>query len=145
VNYPVLSTLNPLILAAMQTTTPPVIISARKKEIVNQYFAVLDKHIADLKEGLAERALEIRDLASLLHVHPVHLSNTIKEVTGRSTCDHYEERLLRISKELISGTTLPISRIARQLTYDPSNFTKFFKHFTGITPKKFRDDHSRVL
>lgn len=117
------------------------IISLRKKEIVTDYLARLDEHIQQLKEGRAERAMEIRDFASMLHVHPVHLSNTIKEVTGQSTCDLYEERLVRISKELLLTTTLPVAEIARQLTYDPSNFTKFFKQFTGTTPKKFRDQH----
>jgi AraC-like DNA-binding protein len=34
---------------------------------------------------------------------------------------------------------MPIAQIAARLTYDPSNFTKFFKAFTGTTPKKFRD------
>lgn len=119
----------------------PPLVSARKKEIVQQYIAELDRHIADLKAGKAEKTLEIRDFASLLHMHPVHLSHTIKEVTGKSTCDHYEERLINISKELLLTTTLPVSQIAMQLTYDPSNFTKFFKHFTGTTPKKFRDQH----
>ncbi len=117
------------------------VISSRKKEITNDYIARLDEHIRELKEGKAERALEIRNFAAMLHVHPVHLSNTIKEVTGRSTCALYEERLVRISKELLLATNMPVAQIARQLTYDPSNFTKFFKHFTGITPKKFRDQH----
>ena len=116
-------------------------ISIRQKEITRQYLAELDKHIHDLKEGHATRTQEIKDFAALMHIHPVHLSNTIKEVTGRSACDWYEERLLEISKELLLTTTLPVSQIARQLTYDPSNFTKFFKHFTGLTPKAFRAQH----
>lgn len=118
------------------------ILSGRKKEIVDQYLVQLDAHIAQLKAGKAEHALEIRDFAAMLHVHPVHLSNTIKEVTGQSTCDLYEDRLLRISKELLLETKLPIATIARQLTYDPSNFTKFFKAYTGITPKQFRQQHA---
>ena len=116
-------------------------ISARQKQIFQQYVAELDKHINDLKEGKATRALQIKELAALLHMHPVHLSNTVKDVTGRSTCDWYEEKLLRISKELLVETDLSIAAIARQLTYDPSNFTKFFKHYTGITPKQFRSLH----
>jgi AraC family transcriptional regulator, regulatory protein of adaptative response / methylphosphotriester-DNA alkyltransferase methyltransferase len=124
----------------IQTTTP--VISARKKEIVQQYLTELDNHIKQLKEGQADKALEIKDFAAKLHVHPVHLSNTIKEVTGQSTCDLYENRLLAVSKELLLTTTLPIAQIARQLTYDPSNFTKFFKEYTGTTPKKFRDQHA---
>lgn len=120
------------------------VISSRKKELANDYIARLDEHIQQLKEGNADRALEIRDLAAMLHVHPVHLSHTIKEVTGQSTCSLYEERLVRISKELLLTTNLPVAQIARQLTYDPSNFTKFFKHYTGTTPKKFRDQHQKA-
>lgn len=122
----------------MKITITPVI-SHRKREIAKQYLAELDAHIRELKEGKVTRAHQIRDLAQILHVHPVHLSNTIKEVTGKSTCDHYEERLVGISKELLLTTDMSVATISRQLTYDPSNFTKFFKHFTGITPKKFRD------
>ena len=114
-------------------------VSSRKKEIVQQYIAELDKHIHQLKMGEVNKTLEIRDFAALLYMHPVHLSNTIKEVTGRSTCDFYEERLLNVSKELLLNTSRSISQIAIQLTYDPSNFTKFFKQYTGITPKKFRE------
>jgi AraC-like DNA-binding protein len=123
----------------MEQTT---VISARKKEIVRQYLAELDKHVAELKEGKAEIVFEIRTFAGILHIHPSHLSNTIKEVTGRSSCDHFEDRLLAISKELLVTTNLSVAQIARQLTYDPSNFTKFFKHFTGTTPKKYRDEHA---
>lgn len=119
------------------------ILSSRKIEIVEQYIAELDKHIAQLKAGEVDDVLEIREFAQILHIHPVHLSNTIKEVTGKSTCAHFEERLITISKELILTTSLPISHIAHQLTYDPSNFTKFFKQYTGTTPKKFRDQHKQ--
>ncbi len=113
--------------------------SARQKEIVRQYIYQLDTHIAELKAGQADRAKEIRDFAAAMHMHPVHLSNTVKEVTGQSTCDLYESRLVQVSKELLLTTNLPVAQIARQLTYDPSNFTKFFKAYTGTTPKKFRD------
>jgi AraC-like DNA-binding protein len=119
------------------------VISSRKKEMAADYIAVLDEHIRQLKEGQVDRALEIREFAAMLHVHPAHLSNTIKEVTGQSTCSLYEERLVRISKELLVTTNWPVAQIARQLTYDPSNFTKFFKQYTGTTPKKFRDQHHK--
>ena len=133
-----------LFLSFMETVLKALpVISSRKKEITHEYIVRLDQHIQELKEGKADRALEIRDLAAMLHLHPVHLSNTIKEVTGQSTCDLYEERLVRISKELLLNTSLSIAQIARQLTYDPSNFTKFFKAFTGVTPKKFREQQRK--
>lgn len=122
----------------MASLTTPVL-SFRKREIFQQYLQQLDVHLQELKDGKTERALQIKDLAALLHVHPVHLSNTVKKVTGQSTCQFYEERILAIAKELLLSTNKTIADIAHQLTYDPSNFTKFFKQYTGITPKQFRN------
>jgi AraC-like DNA-binding protein len=122
----------------METIATPAI-SFRQKEIVNQYTTALDKHMLELKAGEVEVMHEIRDFAKMLHIHPVHLTNTIKEVTGKSACDLFEERLVKLSREMIATTSLSIGEIARQLTYDPSNFVKFFKKYTGMTPKKYRD------
>jgi AraC family transcriptional regulator, regulatory protein of adaptative response / methylphosphotriester-DNA alkyltransferase methyltransferase len=124
----------------MEHTVIPFV-SARKKEIVQQYIVAPDQHIMELKEGMTDKALEIKDFARMLHIHPVHLSNTIKEATGQSTCRLFEERLISISKELLLTTGMSIAQVAQRLTYDPSNFTKFFKQYTGTTPKKFRDQY----
>jgi AraC family transcriptional regulator, regulatory protein of adaptative response / methylphosphotriester-DNA alkyltransferase methyltransferase len=110
----------------------------RQKEIVKDYLRKLDKHIADLKDGIAVGTFEIKEFADLLHIHPTHLSNTISQVMGQSPCDLYEQRLVAASKELLLSSNLPIGQIAHQLFYDPSNFIKFSKHFEGITPKQFR-------
>jgi AraC family transcriptional regulator of adaptative response / methylphosphotriester-DNA alkyltransferase methyltransferase len=121
----------------MTITAPKV--SARQKEIVHQYEAELDKHMLELKAGSVEVMFEISDFANILHIHPIHLSNTVKEVTGRSSCDLFEERLVTLAKEMLANTSLSIAEIARQLTYDPSNFTKFFKKYVKMTPKAYRN------
>ena len=114
----------------------------RAQEITKAFLRELDKHLEELKAGKVEQTFEVQDIAALLHIHPTHLSNTIQEELKRSPCDIYEEKLMGIVKELILTTDLSIAEIARQLTFDPSNFSKFFKHFAGITPKKFRDTHT---
>ena len=111
----------------------------RPKEIARLFIAELDKHMLELKSGSAESTFEVQDFASLLHIHPNHLSNTIQEQLKKSPCEIYEDRLLDVAKELILTSDLSIATIARQLTFDPSNFTKFFKHYEGITPKQFRE------
>ena len=116
-------------------------ISVRQKEIVSEYVQQLELHLTELKEGKAEKTFEIKDLANLLFISPKHLSNTIQEVLGKSPCDIYEERLIEISKELLLTTDNTISHIAQTLTFDPSNFTKFFKSFEAMTPKQFRELH----
>lgn len=110
----------------------------RPEEITKQFLAELDKHMLDLKTGKAEHTFEIQHIASLLHIHPTHLSNTIQEELKKSPCDIYEEMLMNLAKELILTTDFSIAHIARQLTFDPSNFSKFFKHFQGVTPNQFR-------
>lgn len=112
----------------------------RALEIVEKYQRVLDQHIDDLRHGRAEKTFEIQDLAELLHIHPTHLSNTLHQTLGQSPCDLYENRLLALAKELLEDTHKPVGDIARQLYYDPSNFTKFFKAYTGITPKQYRQN-----
>jgi AraC family transcriptional regulator, regulatory protein of adaptative response / methylphosphotriester-DNA alkyltransferase methyltransferase len=112
--------------------------SARQQEIVTQYLLELDKHLLQLKNGEAETTFEIKDLAALLFIDAKHLSNTIKEVTGQSPCDIYELRLMDVAKDLIANTNYSIATIARTLTFDPSNFTKFFKSYANITPNAYR-------
>ncbi|MEJ8801144.1 helix-turn-helix domain-containing protein [Pontibacter sp. H249] len=114
----------------------------RPEELTAAFYAELEKHLAELEAGKAESTFKINDLAELLHVHPTHLSNTLKTVTGLSPCDIYENKLMDIARRLLTETTKPVAEIARQLTYDPSNFSKFFKHFQGQTPKQFRETYS---
>lgn len=116
----------------------PSLISIRATEIVDKYQKLLDQHIDDLRHGRAEGTFEINDFAEMLHIHPTHLSNTLHQTLGQSPCDLYENRLLSLAKELLSDLKMPVGDIARQLYYDPSNFTKFFKAYTGITPKQYR-------
>ncbi len=118
---------------------------ARQHEIAADYLKELDKHLDDIVSGRATEMFEVRDFAALLFVHPTHFSNTIKSATGHSPCFFFEERLMEISKSMLQNVSTPISEIARILTYDPSNFTKFFIHFEGKTPKQYREEYFNSL
>ncbi|MCX2575507.1 helix-turn-helix domain-containing protein [Pedobacter sandarakinus] len=114
---------------------------ARRHEIAADYLKALDQHLDDLVAGRVSEMLEVRDFASLIHVHPTHLSNTIKAATGHSPCFFFEEKIMEIAKGMLQNIRTPIAEVARTLTYDPSNFTKFFKHFSGQTPKQYREEY----
>lgn len=123
----------------MPTTPLPPKILARQHEIYADYLREIDRHLADLLAGRVAEMYEIRDLAQVLCIHPTHLSNTVKLVTGHSPCHDFQLRILAVAQQLLRDTNQPVAAIAATLTYDPANFTKFFKRFGGCTPKQYRE------
>src|ERR1700750_65966 len=107
----------------------PKKIFARQHEITADFLKAIDKHLDDIMENRAADMFEIRDLADQLHIHPTHLSNTIKLTTGRAPCYFFEEKIMVIARDMLKDNDQSIAQIAFKLTFDPSNFTKFFKRF----------------
>ncbi len=113
---------------------------SRQYEITADFLKEIDKHLDDIMTNKVTDMMEIRDIADNMHIHPTHLSNTIKLTTGKAPCFFFEEKIMDIAKNMLKDTSIPIANIAAQLTFDPSNFTKFFKRFEGITPKQYREE-----
>ena len=120
-----------------KTTLPKKILS-RQAEITQTFFNEVEKHLIDIMEGKADKMYHIKDFAAILFIHPVHLSNTIKLTTGYSPCHFFEEKLMNEARRLLREGRLSIAEIADRLTFDTSNFTKFFKRFEGMTPSAYR-------
>ncbi|RZK24610.1 MAG: helix-turn-helix domain-containing protein [Hymenobacter sp.] len=123
----------------MATTLIPKKILARQHEITAEFQRLVVAHVADIAAGRATEMLEIRDFASQLCIHPTHLSNTLKLTTGQPPCFFFEAEILAVAQGLLRDTNRSVADIAASLTYDPSNFTKFFKRFAGLTPKRYRE------
>lgn len=112
---------------------------SRKEEITKDFFVLLNTHIEDILVGRTEVMYHIKDFAAKLFIHPTHFSNTIKLTTGYSPCHFAEQRVMDEAKKMLSQTDKPINEISFNLTFtDPTNFTKFFKSFEGITPRQYR-------
>ena len=117
--------------------------SARGKEITNDYFTFLDNHIADVVSGTVSDFLEINQIADALYVSPNHLSDTVQQATGNHPCHFYDLKIIEQAQKMLTETDLSIAEIARKLTYDPSNFSKFFKKFNGQTAGEYRRLHQK--
>lgn len=125
-------------LRANPKMTLPKKILSRQTEITHDFLKEVDKHLEDILAGKADKMYHIKDFAALLFIHPVHLSNTIKLTTGHSPCYFFEEKLMAEAKRLLQDKRITIADIAERLTFDTSNFTKFFKRFEGVTPSAYR-------
>ncbi|HMY84351.1 MAG TPA: AraC family transcriptional regulator [Saprospiraceae bacterium] len=113
----------------------------RSKEITENYFQFLEKHIADVVSGNESDFMEINEIAKHLFISHKHLSDTVQKETGNHPCHFYDLKILGEAKRMLSETDKSVAEIAKILTYDPSNFTKFFKKFVGQTPIKFRQEN----
>lgn len=79
-------------------------------------------------------------LARELNVSPNHLSDLLKEHTGKSAAEHIAISVIEKAKELISTTTLSVSEIAYQMGYQHSqSFSKLFKKRVGCSPLEYRE------
>lgn len=110
----------------------------RSVEITNQYFDFLDKHIDEVVNGNVLEFMELNQIARELAVSHNHLTYTIQKEKGNHPCYFYDVKIIDKAKELLANSDISIAKIAITLTYDASNFSKFFKKWTGETPGNFR-------
>ncbi|HEY0177967.1 MAG TPA: helix-turn-helix domain-containing protein [Pedobacter sp.] len=87
-------------------------------------------------------ALKLRtpnDYAVHLSVHVNHLNRAVKEMTGKTTTAHLNERIVMEAKALLKHTDWSINEIAYSLGYEYTTyFNNFFKKQTGVAPGTFR-------
>ena len=82
------------------------------------------------------------EYANALNVTPKHLNLICKQITGFTTKVFIDRYKIVEIKRYLASSTLPINDIATNMGYyEVSNFVKFFKKHTGLTPKAFRDSH----
>lgn len=110
----------------------------RPHQLTEAFEQLLDQHLDDLIHCRATEMNEITTFAKMLHVHPVHLSNIIKETTGTSPCGIYQKKITLLVRQLLSNPALSIREIGLLLDFEPSQFSKWFKRFHGISPKAYR-------
>ncbi|AEL28427.1 helix-turn-helix domain-containing protein [Cyclobacterium marinum] len=99
-----------------------------------------------LKKLLNENFLKLRtveEYANLMKISSRKLNQICQAAAGCNAIEIIKEKLLIESKNLLTHTNLPVTEVAYQLNFsDASNFIKFFKSQTTLTPLEYR---SRLL
>lgn len=99
----------------------------------------LVKQFLLLIEENYQKNLRVNDYAALLAVTPNHLTQMVRQITGKTSVELLQEKYLLEIKRLLLHTNMTVSEIAEVMHFeDQSYLTKFFKKFAGITPKQFR-------
>jgi AraC family transcriptional regulator, transcriptional activator of pobA len=82
---------------------------------------------------------KVEEFADMLFVTPNHLTQSIKETSGKSPKEFITQRRLLEAKTLLLNSTNTVSEISYLLNFsEPTHFTKFFKKETSLTPIEFR-------
>lgn len=101
-----------------------------------------DELVARFVELAREQHVRRRRLAyysDRLAVTSKHLSETVKDITGRTAVQVLDDLLVSRSKQLLHASSRSISEVAYDLAFgDPAVFSKFFKRMTGLSPRAFR-------
>jgi AraC family transcriptional regulator, transcriptional activator of pobA len=103
----------------------------RLEEILTTYFD---------SDDLTNKGLPtVQYIAESLNISPNYLSSVLKTLTGQSTQQHIQDKLIEKAKEKLSTTKLSISEIVCQLGFEyPQSFSKLFKTKTNLSPLEFR-------
>ena len=92
-------------------------------------------------DNLIEKGLPtVQTIAKNINLSPSYLSSLLKVLTGQSTQQHIQNKLIEMAKEKLSTTNLSVSEIAYELGFEHSqSFSKMFKIKTSVSPMKFRE------
>lgn len=104
----------------------------RSQEIVKELIRVV------VENYKTERNISF--YADKMHLSPQHLSTTVKKTTGRTLTDIISAFVIKDAQAKLKSTELTIQEIAYSLNFaDISFFGKYFKRYTGMSPKQYRN------
>jgi len=120
------------IAAQGQQYSPPTIAQlTRKEDLVMRFATLVSAHFRQ------ERTVGF--YADALHVTPKYLTETVKEINGKSAGQIIDDFVILECKLLLEKPEFTIAQVADILNFsDQSFFGKYFKRITGISPKEFK-------
>jgi AraC family transcriptional regulator, transcriptional activator of pobA len=81
----------------------------------------------------------VQEYADMLHISAKHLSEIVKQETGKNALQVIHSRLYLEAKLLLSTSSLSVKEISDQLNFDTSShFSRFFKKFADENPSDFK-------
>ena len=103
----------------------------RPQELSVDFLRLLSNHFKE------ERSVQY--YAERLFVSPKHLTQMLKDITGRTAGEFIDRAVIIEAKVLLRTPSYNVAQVAEELHFsDQFFFAKFFKKHTGLTPSQFR-------
>lgn len=103
----------------------------RQEKLTDDFFKLMAKHY--------RTEHNVAFYAAKLHRTPKYLSGAIRRISGRSVAEWINSTLVSEIKMLLKTTDKTILEISEELNFSsPSVMVQFFRHYTGITPLRYR-------
>jgi len=100
---------------------------------------IVVKKFLQLVEENYQNNLTVNEYAYKLSVTPNHLTQTVNQLTGKTSSQIIKAKQVLEIKRLLVHTNLTVTEIANRLNFpDQSYFTRFFKRETGFSPLQYR-------
>ncbi len=110
----------------------------RRTEKRNRKDVIYDQFMRMLSENYRKER-SVNFYAKALCLTPKHLSSVIKKTSGRTAGEWIDQFVIFEAKSLLRSSQLNIQEISDNLNFaNQSFFGKYFKHYTGMSPKDFR-------
>lgn len=112
--------------------------------MLNNKGHILVKKFMLLIEENFQKNLKVSDYASMLAITANHLTQVVKQITGKTTNEIIQEKNILEIKRLLLYTNLTVTEIASKMNFaDQSYFTKYYKKITGQTPLDYRKETTK--
>jgi two-component system response regulator YesN len=87
-----------------------------------------------------DQEITIKKIADQVYMNPTYFSEVFKMQTGDTVLDYLTRQRIERAKELLGDHKLKLQDICGRIGYqDVKYFSRLFKHWTGQTPSKFRE------
>lgn len=113
------------------------------KHSQKNYSLLIQKVITQIESDIASD-LSLNNLSKIFEVNSSYLSSLFKKETGSTLTDYVNKMRIERAKELLVSTNIQIQNIAQRCgMLDVNYFTKTFKKYAEITPKKYREKYMK--
>ena len=113
------------------------------KHSQRNYSLLIQKVITQIETDISSD-LGLNNLATIFDVNPSYLSSLFKKETGSTLTEYVNKMRVERAKELLVSTNIQIQNIAQRCgMLDVNYFTKTFKKYTDLTPKKYREKYTK--